>query len=680
MADNNYDHTAFWSCASATGSDIDRSGGGWNTNPLQSDPELQINGNAYIGDIGHGTGVVLTGSNASIILNDVNIFGAIENVQAAGLQYLSQDRFAGGTFEFFIQLSSIPTSDTLFWDAFEHATGTWAGNGGFALWIQATTGKLLYQMAGSATKVDSGLTFSTGAMRHFFIQVHDPKNSGWSLGYDGTCKPVTGTTLSLPHVNVHIGHCGIGASVGHTSGHGVNGTVQNIRYTHNTTLYPTTDTTYTVPTPPYDGVAPTALTLTESGSSYQGPIVTVLPDNAQPTAVTRTFSITNVSGGTGPYTYAWYCRYRGLLNTDTETATGTSITLDLTDLRWFPNHRVYCAVTDTATGVVTTSTEWLVDMRQFNPVTTPNGYIWVENVSSSAGETPTLSMNIYGVGGAYDTIPPDTEPNVSWTWSVFSGSVTGVDQGGAYPDFKLDPLDVADDGSVITVSGSIGYGGDLPYSIASGSTIITVGGITWDTTDGGFWRDHVNSQEAAEGCESVVYNFVAADSYDLGWSDAEAWLVGKTLTDKQNELAALEPDVYSPANRTPYILARYAVIAIDTGDAIPEWTSAMRSPIEGARWWGEDIGIAESDPGSGYTQGTPTFFPEVDEFTTWYNISYKGSFEGGKTAVFDDAQANPKYASLSYDVFAYPNTPGTPEKNFYILAYNYAYDTVWDNL
>lgn len=473
MSDPLYHLTKVWACTAETEARYtDVTGGGlnFNSSPNKFTEKWNL---PYNGTIS-GVGVTLTGNKSGLSSGSMNIFGGYNAYDGGGARKFSS-RFASGTLEFTLNLTSLPTTDRYLMDTSRHNTNTGAGVGAFSFLVAATTGQVLFQHNASGAQIPTGIFLTSGSDLHIVIQVNDNydslSRSDVSFGLNGTMTQMAAIGTFFMSNTITLGHCQSFSP--HPTEHGLIGIIKNIRYTHLKNRYPVAGA-YSVPGA-YDLVAPTALAITATTPSYSGLPAVEQAGNAQPVDIYNELEVTSVTGGTGSYTYRWYDFYRGVYE-----PSAAAYNVRIGGCRWYSPYAFMCVVTDSG-GVVGVTTRSAVLITQ-DPTDTA-GIFWVPDVPLVVGQPAVFTATLYGFGGDYDDIPQDADINVNWVWTVFSGSLTGADTG---VSFISDPVSVEDAGSVVRGIAIVAAGGDFDKTTNYGY------GTLFQSL---FWQDFIRTEE-----------------------------------------------------------------------------------------------------------------------------------------------------------------------------------------
>lgn len=506
MADPKYWLSKVWDCTStelnANGApQLVPLGGGWTTSNDVQTPAwgFELGPGATISDIGHGTGVV-----GGLFSTNMNIFGAHYGTATAPLSTIRQFRCGSGVLEFYITLAALPLENTYLLDMQWHNDPTYWPAEGYSLLdsvVVSPTGEIGIDPNGGGIRW-TGWFLSVGVETHCFYQVE-----AFYYGVNDVTFGIGGNAIGVgtqfwPVQNFSIGRCARGATDGHGS-HALNATIRHIRYTHLVTRYPSLELTitgtYTPDAAPFDYAAPATITATLTGDDYLGPPVIRDPANADPSkSVVWTFGVTDVSGGTGPYTYKWFEWYRGTRTNDAlYTLDQPTATIKMDDMDWRYASLWYCVVTD-ANGVVRAfgpkstqiSSTTLLD---YAPGIHPDIVVWLPDLYKELGAAPFSfsGQKIFGNGNIWDTfgsLDPDD-------------STFRVDPAPGYPD---EPMDIAYFPGInkwvnlVPVTSGM-YGSKIsiwwPGANTGEGTSTLYPVDPWDSTDAGWWKQHVRTRE-----------------------------------------------------------------------------------------------------------------------------------------------------------------------------------------
>lgn len=591
--------------------------------------------------------------------------------------------FASGTFECYISVSASAGDNVLFFGEGGSNTHTvddtapWYDGAiqGIDMRIVGGTLHVLFGgLSGEAIRdYDTGFVISA-ASKHFMISVSED-GTQWVIGYDGDTLAIPERIQKAPGAII-LGNCWQATQSATT--HGCDCVVKDMRFTAVKERYGKLATglgTYTPDAAGYpDFSAPAApLTLTHTMGT--------LADNEVPDGSTTYWEVTNVSGGTPPYTYEWVDLIRGSvgwLYDSVAEYTANSLRLSWKNLNVIDSYTFACIVTDSVGTVATTHD---VALQAW----------WSANSQNEAF----LKDTIVDVTVGDDVIIDSRHVNNStdlWAWGFlpnFPGKsdmvgASGVTNGEAiksYPSvvygtdqvdaYRIAPVTEDDDGARIRFR----YWGGNDY----GAVTLRVR----DTTrSGGWWRDLYESrQTVGDSLDSDLYKsfregydwFVDYFNNDPNYG-SEGWAViddaahGIQYTTNTSGLNQYTLGVYAGGMvldwLTPWL--NYNIAAQFVWDLTDDYNAGQALGVDVAYWHAFNN---YPNMGAFVLPSTGTYFGEV------FRMAYEATWDGFMHGKMDADNVDPQYTSKSP-----PDKYLDKYRAEYLSLYDYGYNYGWGAL
>lgn len=612
-----------------------------------------------------------------------------------------------GTMEFFLSITSASSAGVfLHWGGDNFGVesdinyGTIPLGIGFVLRIES--GRVFMDFGGynEVLTFDTGLSIS--GTSHVMIQT-DRDNTHFTIGVDGD----TFTTSQVPAMgfssSIYFGN--IREATFNPINNGCDCTFSHLRMTMHRERYgnlPTGQNTYTVPAIGYPGFSAPSnpLTLTHT--------IGTNPDNQLPQPSKLQLSVTNVTGGTPPYTYEWVDWDAGRLDWMPEVGPGgdrlPSIILNTREFSMYDAFTFMCIVED-ADGTVATTHEiplqwWYLEGNTFgnnildttvyaklgepflmSPIMTDNGRIagWGPKCTYPGVDKdypyqwplrfPTQydKMPIFEYGGASTegVHPVDSYGN----GFVFGGYVNAENSGGWADALYIDEVTLEHDGLYMT------------HDYFNQSTFATLTLRVYDETRAdGWWRDLQGVEQEIEPGQEDFFR-----TFQEGWDAADAFINSSPTSQESNGYEnqvvqfVYNMSSFNPGNNgaNEYNIGRYARWATTEFAQVP--TNTYNIPAEFAwnmngTYWramstGVDLAYNHAD---GYYGSGPWKLPDNgSEFTAIFRMAYEATWDGFMDGAVDRLAANPEFTT--YDGQGRGKYVGTPLRNDYLARYLQGY-------